>query len=72
MNKKTLSGIAILAIVIGIMIFRNWAGSYDKYVMRDGCIYHKTKELAGDEFDISYTKVTCDESEFYKFKIESE
>lgn len=72
MSRNALSGIVIIIVCLLLVVVLNWAGSYDKYVMRDGCVYHKTKEMAGDDFDISYTLVTCDENEFYKYEIEED
>lgn len=67
--------IGIVAIVVIFVVFSliAWSGTEDKYVMRDGCIYHKTKELVGGgeiTFDIEYTLVTCDSTQFHKYTIE--
>lgn len=70
MNRETITGLIILVVVFTIGYFFIWIGSEDKYVMRDGCIYHKTKEFVGEGFDIEYTPVTCDSSQFHNYTIE--
>ena len=65
-------GKGILMIIAGVLCI--WAvaemSSKDKYVMRDGCLYHFTQEYNGVSVDGNYTKVTCDPLEFEKYHIE--
>jgi hypothetical protein len=72
MSREVIGGMGIIIVCLVLVAVMNWAGSYDKYVMRDGCVYHKTKEMAGESFDIEYTLVTCEENEFYKYEIEED
>ena len=42
----------------------------DKYIMRDECVFHETREWTGDGISVNYTPVTCDTAKFYKYHIE--
>ena len=71
MGGEVIKGIAAIVIAIAIIYIIAAIGEGDKYVIRDGCVYHKTKEYVGEGgFDVQYTQVTCEESEFHKYTIE--
>jgi len=66
-------GKTIFVIIVMIICFLIlFSAEEDKYIIRDGCIYHKTKEWTGDGFSINRTKVTCDKLQFKKYKIEKD
>ena len=70
MTRETISGLAILAAVFIVGYLMIKINTEDKYVIRDGCVYHKTTELSGDDFQTNYTLVTCDSVEFHKYELE--
>jgi hypothetical protein len=70
MTRETISGLIILAAVFFVGYVMIQVNTEDKYVMRDGCVYHKTTELSGDDFETNYTLVTCDSTKFHKYTIE--
>jgi hypothetical protein len=73
MNREAIWGIAAIIIAIILISIVAAAGEEDKYVLRDGCIYHKTKEFIGEGgFDVEYTLVTCEEGEFHKYTVEED
>lgn len=73
MSRDAIGGIFAIIIAIAIIYIIAAVGEEDKYVLRDGCIYHKTKEYVGEGgFDVEYTLVTCEEGEFHKYTVEED
>jgi len=60
--------VASIFIIVGCLFVVIGLSHEDKYQIRDGCMYHITKDWNGIDTDQSTTLVTCDESEFHKYK----
>ncbi len=63
---KTVFGLIVCVLCLWFIIT---ASHEDKYVMRDGCVYHFTQDWNGISVDGNYTKVTCDSTKFHKYRI---